>query len=68
MLNVVINTEYGEYLETATANIKDYIREGAFTFNITIFSLKMQYNDAQCINKNVILCITLCLVSLILNF
>ncbi len=39
MLNVMINTEYGEYLETATANIKDYIREGAITFNITIFSI-----------------------------
>ncbi len=68
MLNLVINTEDGEYLETATANIKDYIREGAITFNMTIFSLKMLYNDAQCNNKNVILSIALCLVSFKLNF
>ncbi len=68
MLNVVINTDDGEYLETATANIKDDIREGAITFNITIFNLKMQYNDNQCNNKNVILSIALCLVSFMLNF
>ncbi len=39
MINVEINTEDGEYLETAKGIVKDDIREGAITFNFTIFSI-----------------------------